>query len=224
MLPIALKIGELLNYNGIKVMYTRTSDNVPWTSDINKDLKYRTDMANNAMVDYFISIHANSYKYPTSNGTETYVVGFGGEAEKLANTVHSELVSAIKLRDRGVKNKDLHVLRETNMPAILIELSFISNIVEEKLLQSDEFKEKCAVAIAKGVCKFLGIEFKAPKKSKYFKDIPEDHWSIDYFDEAKELGLIQGEGNDISGFGKPITKEIYVIGLVNLYKKLKGEN
>ncbi|MDI9519308.1 MAG: N-acetylmuramoyl-L-alanine amidase [Bacillota bacterium] len=223
-LPISLKVGYLLQYNNIDVLYTRTSDNVPWPSDLKKNLKYRTDMANDAKVDYFISIHTNASENLSANGTETFIVGFGGEAEKLAKAVQNELINTIKLRNRGIKKDNLHVLRETNMPAILVELAFISNLIEEKLLQNDEFQEKCAIAIAKGICKYLGVDFKVPKKSKYFKDIPEDHWSIDYFDEAKELGLIQGEGNDISGFGKPITKEIYVTGLVNLYKKLKGEN
>lgn len=222
-LPISLQVGNLLQYNNINVLYTRTSDSVSWPSDLKKDLKYRTDMANDAKVDYFVSIHANSFEDVTSNGTETIIVGFGGKAEKLANAVHNELVNSIKLRNRGVKKDNLHVLRETNMPAILIEIAFISNLVEEKLLQNDEFQEKCAIAIAKGICKYLGVGFKMPKKSKYFKDIPIDHWSVNIFDEAKELSLIQGEGNGISGFGKNVTKEIYVAGLLNLYKKLKGE-
>jgi N-acetylmuramoyl-L-alanine amidase len=222
-LPISLKIGNLLQYNNINVLYTRTSDNVPWPSDLKNDLKYRSDMANDAKVNYFISIHANASKDISSNGTETYIINFGGEAEKLANTVQNELVNAIKLKNRGVKKDNFHVLRETNMPAILVEIAFISNIVEEKLLKNDEFQEKCAIAIAKGVCKYLGVDFKVPKKSKYFNDIPTDNWSIDIFDEAKELGIIEGESDDMSGFGTNVKKEILVAGLLKLYKKLKEE-
>ena len=222
-LPISLKVGYLLQYNNIDVLYTRTSDCVPWPSDLKKDLKYRTDIANNTKVNYFISIHTNASENLSANGTETFIVGFGGEAEKLAKAVQNELINTIKLRNRGIKKDNLYVLRETNMPAILVELAFISNLIEEKLLQNDEFQEKCAIAIAKGICKYLGVDFKMPKKSKYFKDIPTDNWSIDIFDEAKELGIIEGECSGISGFGTNVKKEILVAGLLKLYKKLKEE-
>ena len=107
-LPISLQVGNLLQYNNINVLYTRTSDNVPWPSDLKKDLKYRTDMANDAKVDYFVSIHTNASENLSANGTETFIVGFGGEAEKLAKAVQNELINTIKLRNRGIKKDKSH--------------------------------------------------------------------------------------------------------------------
>jgi hypothetical protein len=89
---------------------------------------------------------------------ETYIYAPGGEAEKLARLVQAELVAATGLTDRGVKAANFHVLRKTDMPAILVELAFISNQEEERLLADGIFQSKCAETIASGVKKYLQIE------------------------------------------------------------------
>jgi N-acetylmuramoyl-L-alanine amidase len=150
-LQIALKLGQLLQNQGYKVIYTRTSDNVPWPSNVHSDLKTRTQIANDINADYFISIHNNDSKFPSSNGTQTFFSYNSTRGRYLANSVQNELIKSVHLQNRGIKTANYYVLRHTTAPAILTELAFISNPKEEALLTSDDFQNKCAQAIATGI-------------------------------------------------------------------------
>ena len=75
----------------------------------------------------------------------------GGEAEKIANIVQRKLIENTGRKDRGVKVSNLHMCRETNMPAILCECGFMDNREEAELLKSEEYRTKCAEAIAYGI-------------------------------------------------------------------------
>ncbi len=140
-----------------EVYMTRWIDKELGQSDV-ADLQARCDQANAVQADLFISVHCNSATDVTAHGVETFIYATGGEAEKLARLVQAELVTATGLTDRGGKVANFHVLRETKMPAILVELAFISNPEEERLLADGIFQSKCAEAIASGVKKFLQIE------------------------------------------------------------------
>lgn len=157
-LPIALKVGEILSKKGMNVVYTRTSDKVVWPSDVGADLQKRSDISDKANADYFVSIHANSVDVPSVNGLETYYFQGSLKGEKLAKSVEQELVKITGLKDRGVKTGDLYVLKNTNAVAILTEIGFISNPEQEKILNTPEYQNKYAEAIATGILKYLGIE------------------------------------------------------------------
>jgi N-acetylmuramoyl-L-alanine amidase len=150
-LAITLKIGKILQNNGIDVVYTRTSDNVSWPSDVNADLQKRCDIANNEGVQYFICVHANSSDDPSAHGTETYYMSGSEAGQKLSQSIQNELISATGLSDRGIKTENYYVLKNTNAPAILAEVAFISNPNEESLLNNDSFQNKAAQAIATGI-------------------------------------------------------------------------
>lgn len=150
-LAITLKLGRILKQNGIDVVYTRTSDIVSWPSNETKDLQKRCDIANNANVQYFVAIHANSASISEAKGTEVYYSPGSINGEKLAKSIQDEVVKATELYNRGVKTANFYVLRNTNAPAALVETGFISNTTEENLLKSDAFQEKMAQAIAKGI-------------------------------------------------------------------------
>ena len=122
-----------------------------WTTDIDNDLQTRCDIANNADVDYFVCIHANSYTDPSANGTETYYLQGSTKGQKLAQDVQQGLVNADGLQNRGISTADFYVLENTNAPAILTEVAFISNPTEESLLNSSAFQEKSAQGIANGI-------------------------------------------------------------------------
>ena len=97
----------------------------------------------------------------TANGTETLIYGRGGEAEKLAAKVQAKVVTALGTRDRGIKVRpELHVLARTKMPAILVELAFISNPQEEKLLADPDRQREAARAIAQGIADYLGVRLR----------------------------------------------------------------
>ena len=110
-----------------------------------------TETANDWDADIFVSIHCNSAEAEEACGTETFAYDLdGGEGEKLATCIQDQIVDALNTVDRGVKaNPKLFVLRYTAMPAVLVELGFISNEGDEALLtdRQDDF----ARAIARGV-------------------------------------------------------------------------
>lgn len=124
--------------------------------DDNSDLAARATLANSINAELFISIHCNSAS-PVANGVETYAYKPGGNGERLARLVQEELVKATGLTNRGVKFANYYVLRRTSMPAILVELAFISNPQEEALLGNPDFQDVCARAIAVGIKRYYGI-------------------------------------------------------------------
>jgi len=150
-LSVSRKLGDLMLAGGIQVHFTRLTDQEVSLAD-------RANMANNIGADYFISIHANAATSPTAHGTETYHYPGSTKGRELAQSVQEELVAATGLTNRGVKEENFYVLRVTSMPAILVELAFISNPEEEKLLTSSEFQNICARAIWDGVKKATGIK------------------------------------------------------------------
>ena len=171
-LAVGLKTGALLQAAGMSVVYTRTSDQVPWPADVNKDLAKRCQIANDAGADVFVSIHCNSAVNVTAKGNETYTFPGQGNADALANCIHARIKAAFpELTYRedwsdGDPDKEasFYVLKYTKMPAVLSELAFISNPVEEKMLASEEFQDKAALAIARGIGDYLGVAIPEPVK------------------------------------------------------------
>lgn len=152
-LAIALKVGAHLARCGQAVNYTRTSD-------VDVSLAQRCAIANNAKADYFVSIHCNSFSSSSAHGTETWCFAKGKPGESLAKNVQAQMVADIKLTDRGVKpcGNGLYVISKTNMPAILVEIAFISNPTEEAILLNPAYQSRFAEDIAKGILK----EIRAP--------------------------------------------------------------
>lgn len=92
-------------------------------------------------------------------GAEVLVVGLGGRAEVAANKVLAYLVEAGGWVNRGVKVQNVLVLRETSMPAILTENGFIDRDADAVKLKNSNFRYALAVAHAKGICDYLGIQY-----------------------------------------------------------------
>gem|GEM_PF-253353 len=155
-LAVALKLGDILVKNGVDVVFTRTSDNVPWPNNKNTELQMRCDIANEAKVDYFVSIHTNSIDgSPGTSGTETFYDRDSTNGIPLATNIQEELVSALNSKDRGIKGSGLYVVKYTDAPAVLVELEFLSNPDKEKLMNDSDYQQKYAEAIASGILKTL---------------------------------------------------------------------
>lgn len=108
---------------------------------------------NTSNSDLFISIHCNAAENESANGVEVLYYPTSGKGKKCAQQVQNKLVTGTKLKDRGIKTRtDLHVLKRTKAPAILVELAFLSNTEEEKLLI--EKPEMFADAILQGIKKY----------------------------------------------------------------------
>jgi N-acetylmuramoyl-L-alanine amidase len=120
--------------------------------DVYIPLSDRSELANENEVDIFVSLHANAAESQNAKGIETlYYPGSKG-GKRLANGVQNRLIKNTYAEDRGIKTRrNLHVLRETNMPAILVEVGFITNLREEILLNCDEYLDLLAKSIYQGV-------------------------------------------------------------------------
>lgn len=168
-------LGERLSDAGFDIKYSRENftDNVG--SDVSSSIAQRCNMANSWGADYFVSIHCNSYSSPDANGTETLVYSKNGKSSILAEIINKNL-AALGLKNRGVKvRSDLGVLKNTSMPAVIVELAFISNVDDAYFLEHRQSELAQAVYVA--VLEFCGLNFVG------------EHWAKKYYDWLKLQGL-----------------------------------
>ncbi|QGH35072.1 SH3 domain-containing protein [Gracilibacillus salitolerans] len=138
---------ELLEEHGADVYLTRKNNQyVPLTS--------RTTHANLLQADVYLSIHYNSTPELTEvRGIDTYYLS---ERDKqLAEYVHGGIINETEMNDRGIEQRDLHVLRVNHRPSLLLELGFISNESEERNIQSRAYLEAMSRGIVTGLEQFF---------------------------------------------------------------------
>ena len=117
----------------------------------------RVNIANSHNSDAFVSVHINSFNNPSVGGIATYYYSKTGNDARLAQKVQNQIANVPGFNgDRGIQEGNLYVLRHTNMPAILVELGFISNPNEERALKSDQTKQDFANRIAAGIASYFG--------------------------------------------------------------------
>ncbi len=149
-LAITYKVKAILESNGYKVAMTRTGDTLP-------TLAQRPEMANNKDCALFVSIHINSATSEEANGTEVFFSEennddkYGVTSQEFATNVLEGMLKYLKSRDRGVRMANWAVTRRANMPAVLLEVGFISNAKELKLMCTDDYQNKAATGIAEGI-------------------------------------------------------------------------
>jgi N-acetylmuramoyl-L-alanine amidase len=154
---VAQDLKGLLEKAGATVIMTRQSDADvfgPNASGVD-ELGARANIANSRKADLFLSIHANSFGNPTVNGTATYYYPKSNNDSLLAQSIQDSYIQATGLQDRGIAQANFYVLKHTDMPASLIELAFISNPNEEKLLMDSQFQLKMAQGIFQGLDSFF---------------------------------------------------------------------
>lgn len=121
-------------------------------------LRARVDAANDWPADYFISIHVNSNPNPAINGSEVYVYTQPSTAATLAENVLDTIVEFVGTRYNQVRNNpSLYVLRRTEMPAILVELAYLSNLNDAQKLLDDQYLFAFAIYI--GILRFFGYSY-----------------------------------------------------------------
>ncbi len=149
-LSIALKVRDILEDEGYTVVMTRASDTYP-------TLNERAELANRTGAAVFVSIHMNSSPSADPSGTETYYSeinngdDFGAKSSELAKNIQDRLYKALGSTNRGVKTANHAVTRNSLMPAVLVEVGFISNADQAKLLTTASHQNKAANAIAEGI-------------------------------------------------------------------------
>ncbi|SDF70114.1 N-acetylmuramoyl-L-alanine amidase [Sporolituus thermophilus DSM 23256] len=156
-LAVAKQVQALLEKAGAKVIMTRQDDRDVFGPNATavEELKARTSIANNRKADVFISIHINSFTNSAAGGTSTYYYQKTPYDMLLAQNLQSALLQAGGLYDRGANPANFYVIKRTVMPATLVELAFISNPEEEKLLNTPQFQQKMAQGIVQGLDRFF---------------------------------------------------------------------
>jgi N-acetylmuramoyl-L-alanine amidase len=162
-LPISLRIAKILEEQGVATQLTRDSDYFV-------GLDERVVMSRKAGADIFVSIHANSIdNRPDVNGLETYHYHRGLE---LATVVHRTIVEVFNdghqdaLPDRGVRSARFLVLRKSEIPAILVEVGYLTSPTESPKLADEKYRDRMAAAIAQGILEYLGKSTNVSLQSK----------------------------------------------------------
>lgn len=151
-------LAELLREDGrFEVELSRPNKSVVLGTDNNSSLMARVEGATAFDADFFISLHTNSFGQDTANGIEIYYVGdTTGESYFFGNTLLNELVESTGLRNRGMKSEEnLVVLKNATMPAVLVEMGFISNSTDAALMS--EHPELFAQGIYNGMLDYFGL-------------------------------------------------------------------
>lgn len=168
-LPITLRVGELLRERGYNVVFTRNRDEY-------MDLYTRSDIANAVRGDIFVSIHANaSATNRNFQGTFTYSYPGSEKGEALAGYIQSAVCAEAGSIDRGLLTNNYVVLRETEMPAALLELGFMSCHEELTRLIDPDYQEKLAQGTARGIAAYL--DTLPPKTAERLAEEPEEEIS-----------------------------------------------
>ncbi|MEM9264139.1 MAG: DUF3747 domain-containing protein [Cyanobacteria bacterium P01_F01_bin.13] len=146
-ISISRRLQQTLKQRGYNAILTRTQD-------IELDLQPRVDIAERANATIFVSIHSNaiSLSRPEVNGLETYYYSSG---RGLARSIHSSVLRSTDLRDRGVRQARFYVLRNTSMPAVLVETGFVTGSEDAARFRSAAAREQIADAIAQGIIDYL---------------------------------------------------------------------
>lgn len=146
-LSISLYLEEELKNLGAQVHLTRSEDKVV-------HLNERAQMVNHILPHFFISIHQNYFSHPSKSGTEIYYFRGDKTAKELAKEIMNTLTEELKTLNKGIKPADFFMLREVKVSSIHLEVAYISNPTEEKMLMDEDYRKKAAKAIARGIVNF----------------------------------------------------------------------
>ena len=154
---VGLYLAEMLNSDPrFEARLSRPTPQTVLGTNNATSLAERVQMANQWPANYFISIHANANTNPQINGTEVYIHQFYTQANWLAEQVLDGIVEMVGTRNNGVRaNPSLYVLRRTRMPAILVEMAYISNPSDAMKLRDQQYE--FALGIYNGIMRYFGF-------------------------------------------------------------------
>ena len=156
-LAVSKKVQSLLEKAGAKVVMTRQTDVDVYGPDASAkdELQARTKIGNANNADVFVSIHINAFSNPTVGGIATYYNQKTGYDAMLAQSIQDNLENVGGFQDRGINAAGFYVIKRTTMPAVLMELGFISNPEEEKKLNTPQIQQQMAQGIVQGLDDFF---------------------------------------------------------------------
>lgn len=154
---IGIELAELLSANPeFEVRLSRPTESTQIGSSNSSSLRMRVNDANSWGADYFISLHTNASSLPAATGIEAFAYSSPSVAFSLGEDILDNLSETTGLRNRGMKVRtNLYVLRKTQMPAILVELGFITNANDAALMNNSP--ELFAEGIYRGILEYTGV-------------------------------------------------------------------
>jgi len=176
-LPVAEKLAEVLRQAGADVLLTRDKDiflcdpdTEGWPKQHREDLSKRIGMANEKGADLFISIHVNSFVSDTGqSGAQTFYKIGCEESAALGKAIQSEVIRILKNTKREAKPGDYFILNNAKIPAVIVEIGFITSPEEARLMQDPSYQNKLAWAIYAGVVKYYADKLEAGNKPSHDK-------------------------------------------------------
>ncbi|MFJ7952293.1 N-acetylmuramoyl-L-alanine amidase [Lysinibacillus sp. NPDC096418] len=150
-LKVSTLVKQKLEAAGAKVLMTRTGDTYPSLQD-------RVDFTNANYGEIFVSIHVNSAANTSAQGTETFYAVTTGDMHQedidLATFVNNQIVKNLDMKNRGVKEQQFYVIRNQLIPAILVELGFLTNDSDRNKLTNERYVELYAQSIYNGILQY----------------------------------------------------------------------
>ncbi|MDP4125410.1 MAG: N-acetylmuramoyl-L-alanine amidase [Bacillota bacterium] len=161
-LQIAQKVREMLGPSGIKVLLTRDED-IDYVPNGVKgkqtkkqtDLNRRIEMAKEAQADVFVSLHVNATASGKQSGAESFYHYRSESGKSLAEFIQQELIKITGMNRRIAKPGDFYVINNSSMPAVIVEVGYLSSPKERQKLQQSWYQEQLSRAIAKGIANYF---------------------------------------------------------------------
>lgn len=169
-LNISLQLRDYLQEQGALVLMTREDDVDLADEDTSgysrrkaEDIRKRVRLINESEADVFLSIHLNAIPSTRWRGAQTFFNGAYEENEVVAKFIQDELRTNLENTNRQAKRiNGIYLLKHVKKPGALVEVGFLSNPEEEELLSSEEYQNKVAASIYKGLLRYLSNEKNPP--------------------------------------------------------------
>lgn len=164
-LSIANKLGYILSALGYKVIYTREDDEIPYGSNCITirqkkvwDIQNRMKIMNEHPNSIFISIHQNFFSQEKYKGAQVFYSPNHAESRLIAECIQNTIVSNLQrdnYRQISQSVKDIYLLQNASVPAVMVECGFLSNNEEARLLADDAYQSEIALSVAEGIIRYL---------------------------------------------------------------------
>ena len=156
-LQIAKKVEEYLEKQGVQVVMTREVDQAEDSK--RKDMEKRVALINEVKPIIAVSVHQNSYTDPSVKGGQVFYYTDSEEGKNAASFMQEELRKVDVENSRQIKSNDnYYMLKKTEVPIVIVECGFLSNVEEAEKLIDEEYQDKMAEAIAKGILGWIAGE------------------------------------------------------------------
>lgn len=155
-LQISKKLQAYLEQGGSYVMMTRAEDEA-LSSTKTWDMNLRKALANSSKADLFISIHQNSFPQSSVKGAQVFYYNESNRSKELAQYIQKELRDFVDSSNKfeAKSNTNYYVLKQTVMPAVIVECGFLTNPSQKANLENDNYQEKIAWAIYMGIVRYF---------------------------------------------------------------------